>query len=495
MCSRTEATLTAPRAPSICYTSRQQMLCCRMQATLTDPSKFSICHTSRLFICYNSRQQMVCCRTEAALTAPSHTCRQSMMCSRKESATITRLQSWASHGLPPSHLSQEQRQLSTLIHGALSAQTFPQYKKAPVSILHRCSLGGLKGDYRYSPGYSEVLKTGYSEVLKTNRMYRPWYQFAIGYIPVWPASTERGLYANLGTSRYWKPTKRTNLDTSLLWGTYPWSLLQQTGLYASLGTSRYWNVETLVSVCYQVHTQVACFNTMGTIYTLTWVLQGIEIQQNVQTLIPFRSQVQRSASTEWGLYSNMGTSRYWKPTACTDLDTSSLPGTYGYFKALKANSMYRPWYQFTTGYVWVLQGTESQQHVQTSMPVRWRTGRMPLGTRNRLPLLGGMKGRSFPVSCKGIKTTSRLQSALFLSFFAVDEPMSQNWSLYRHPHPSFVFFSFSISRMHQTLHPTINCLYQRKLPECAAIITKTFMTFSASPTPPPPEKEGKKAGV
>ena len=304
MCSRTEATLTAPRAPSIWYTSRQQMLCCRMQATLTDPSKFSICHTSRLFICYNSRQQMVCRRTEAALTAPStssicRTCRQSMMCSRKESATITRLQSWASHGLPPSHLSQEQRQLSTLIHGALSAQTFPQYKKAPVSILHRCSLGGQKGNYRYSPGYSEVLKTGYSEVLKTNRMYRPWYQFAIGYIPVWPASTERGLYANLGTSRYWKPTKRTNLDTSLLWGTYPWSLLQQTGLYASLGTSRYWNVETLVSVCYQVHTQVACFNTMGTIFT------------------------------------NMGTSRYWNSTECTDLDTILLPCTAVCFNRMR----------------------------------------------------------------------------------------------------------------------------------------------------------------
>ena len=68
----------------------------------------------------------------------------------------------------------------------------------------------------------------------------------------------------------------------------------------------------------------------------------------------------------------MGTSRYWKPTACTDLDTSSLPGTHGYFKVLKANSMYRPWYQFTTGYTWVLQGSESQQHVQTSIPVHYQ---------------------------------------------------------------------------------------------------------------------------
>ena len=149
--------------------------------------------------------------------------------------------------------------------------------------MHLCSPGGQKGGYRYSPGYSEVLKT--------NRMYRPWYQFAIGYIPMWPASTECGLYDNLGTSIL-KPNRMYR----------PW---------------------------YQ--------------------------------FAPWYTPM-RPASTERGLYANLGTSRYWKPTACTDLDTSSLTGTlpcgllqqngdHTAIWVLQGIEMYRPEYQFATRYI------------------------------------------------------------------------------------------------------------------------------------------------
>ena len=175
--------------------------------------------------------------------------------------------------------------------------------------------------------------------------------------------------------------------------------------------------------------------------------------------------------------------------------------------------MYRPWYQFTTGYVWVLQGTESQQHVQTLIPVHYRvrmgTSRhwkptactdldasaledwaYAVGHQEQVASLGRHEGQILSSQLQGDKNNQQITVRSFSVFFAMDEPMSQNWSLYRHPHPSFNFF-LSISRMHQTSHPTINCLYQRKLPEHAAIITHFHDLFCQAP-PLPPRKRRKK---
>ena len=180
--------------------------------------------------------------------------------------------------------------------------------------------------------------------------------------------------------------------------------------------------------------------------------------------------------------------------------------------------MYRPWYQFTTGYVWVLQGTESQQHVQTLIPVHYRvrmgTSRhwkptactdldasaledwaYAVGHQEQVASLGRHEGQILSSQLQGDKNNQQITVSSFSVFFCCGWTSEPKLVIIQTPPPLFQFFFLSISRMHQTLHPTINCLYQRKLPECAAIITKTFITFSASPPtrpPPPPRKRRKK---